>query len=1113
MVKTSEGFMQNAQANHSSATGHAALWHRLTRFNYRFFIRRLALAPVLAILLAPALIAQIVETGVITGVVHDDSGSVVDKAQVTLENSSTGLVTTTQTEPSGLFVSPPLAPGNYTVEFKAEGFRTTVEHIRLEVGQRVAANPVLRIGKASETVDVIETTPTLLDTETSTVTNLRTEEEVKDLPLNGRNFAELVGLGAGVVPAQTQIQNIPYTQQRGATSYAANGLRYQENRLLLDGIGDNENHNGLGIIIFPPIDAIQEFTEATNDADARYGRTDGATINVLYKSGTNQYHGTAFEFLRNAALDAKNYFDKSKPPFHMNEFGVTFGGPVFRGSSPKTFFFADYSGQRTSQGISNGKLSVPDYTVTDTGYDFSAYPANTIKNPTTGVSYPNNFIPFSDIRLGSSEPTVGENVLNFYQQYATPNVAGATTSGNFLYVPQKTLTEDAFDVKVDHRFRDGDNGFLRYSQSRDNMVVPGLLPNPLVGGTIVGPAQDPAHQVVLSETHVFSPTLVNTARFGWSRLFVNATNFDRGLNLPTQLGINGVERGDPNSDGLPVFNFVGYTGIGDNGNNPTQIGTNNYQWDDDVNIVRGRHSINTGVEFVRLQYNMFQTAFEHGSLTFSGAFTGNPFTDLLFGAPLSGSYAFPYGTQGFRQSNLGVYVQDNYKATSRLTLNLGLRYENFLGWPWTEVNNKEYQFLPSLSTTELFQVGAKGIPRGGVKGRNLNFAPRVGLAYRLLEKTVVHAGYGIYYGAPNVTNSSFLGNNDPAIDYWAFTNGGKTYGASNFIPLSNGFTHQPATDPANLPIGTPAYAADPNAKTPYSEQWHLSLQQQITPTTTLTIGYVGTYGLHQDGLVDINVNPDTPDSTKLGLNRPYPQFGSILQLQTRQISKYNALQITGERRARNVSFLASYTYSHALDNSSGSPGSVSDPYSLRYDYGNADTDLRHRLVGSATYNLPFHAEGRSKYVVEGWQLNGIVQIFGGLPFSVLTAPPEAGTSNRAELVPGQPFSVSHPGIGEWFNTAAFAVPAAGTWGNSGRNILHGPGTKDVDFSVFKNFRLAESRSLQIRGEFFNLFNTAQFNNPANTVGPKNFGTLTSAGSPQTFQRVSREIQLAAKFTF
>jgi hypothetical protein len=1084
---------------------------------------------VLAITLtAIALQAQIVETGNITGVVRDNTGATIAKAQVTLRSKATGLTSNTATDAQGLYVSPPLAPGNYSVEIEAPGFNKVVVRVRLEVGQRAAANVVLVVGKTTETVDVADSNTALLETETSTVSNLRTEDEVKDLPLNGRNFAELVGLGAGVVPAQTQIQNIPYTQQRGPTTYAANGLRFAENRVLLDGIGDNENHNGLGVIIFPPVDAIQEFTEATNDGDARYGRTDGATINVLYKSGTNKYHGDVFEFVRNSALDARNYFSATRAPLSLNEFGGTFGGPLFpKQKNPKTFFFADYSGQRLNQGISNGLLSVPNYNLKAVGgvqgYDFSAYETTpgtaNIKNPATKALYANNFIPLSDPNIN----TTGANVLNFYQKYATPNVAGATTAGNFLFVPTKTDTENAFDVKVDHRFRDSDNGFLRYSQSHGSLVIPGLLPNPLVGGTIVGPAQDPAYQAVLSETHVFSPTLINTARFGWSRLFVRATNFDSGLNLPTQLGINGVEvPGQSNSDGLPVLNFTGYTGIGDAGNSPTQIGTNNYQLDDNVNIVRGKHSIDAGVEFVRLQYNMFQTADEHGALTFGGAYTGNAFTDLLFGAPVSGTYAYQHGTQGFRQSDIGIYAQDNYKATNRLTLNLGLRYENFLGWPWTEANNKEYQFLPSLSTTQLFQVGTHGIPSSGVNAQNLNFAPRVGLAYRLLNKTVLHAGYGLYYGAPNVTNSSGLGNNDPAIDYWNFTNSGVAYSPTNqysannptgFVNLSNGFDHQEVTSPSSIAQGTPAYANDPNAKTPYSEQWHLNIQQQLTPTTTVTVAYVGTYGIHQDGLVDINVNPNTPTSTSLGKGRPYSQFGSIMQLQTRQISKYNALQITGERRAKNLSFLASYTYSHALDDSSGSPGSVSNPYNLRYDYGNADTNMPNRLIGSVTYNLPFHATGRYKPAIEGWQFNSIVQFYSGIPFSVVTSAPESGTANRAELVPGQPYSVSHRSIQDWFNTAAFAVPAAGTWGNSGRNILEGPDTKDVDFSIFKNFQLAEAKTLQIRSEFFNLFNTPLFNNPANTVGSKSLGTITSAASPQTFQRTPRSIQLAAKFNF
>jgi hypothetical protein len=335
----------------------------------RFFI-------LIALLAATAAVqAQIVETGTITGVVRDNSGAVIPKAQVTIRNKATGLANATATDSDGIYVSPPLDPGDYTVEFAAPGFGKVEEHVRLEVGQRAAADAVLTVGSAGTLTVTVEATNQLLESETSTVSNLRTEEAVKDLPLNGRNFAELVGLGAGVVPAQTQIVSIPYTQQRGPSSYAFNGLRYQENRLLLDGIGDNENHNGLAVVIFPPIDAVQEFSEETTDADARYGRGNAGTINLIYKSGTNRYHGEVFEFLRNSALDAKNYFDTAaKPGFRMNEFGATFGGPLFTRHDPKTFFFADYSGQRTRQGLTYVD-TVPDFKLTPTGYDFSAYSA------------------------------------------------------------------------------------------------------------------------------------------------------------------------------------------------------------------------------------------------------------------------------------------------------------------------------------------------------------------------------------------------------------------------------------------------------------------------------------------------------------------------------------------------------------------------------------------------------------------------------------------------------------------------------------------------------------------------------------------------------------------
>jgi hypothetical protein len=1084
-----------------------------------------------AIVMAGTMYAQIVETGVIIGTVKDNTGALIPNAPVTVRNIGTGLASKISTDAQGFYVSPPLNPGNYTVEIDVSGFGKVIENVRLEVGQRVAADATLTVGANAETVEV-QASGELLETETSSVSNLRSEEAVKDLPLNGRNFAELIGLGAGALPAEQQISSVPYTMQRGDTSFAFNGLRYQENRLLLDGIGDNDNHNGLAPEIFPPIEAIQEFSEDIADADARYGRGNGGTINLLFKSGTDKYHGDVFEFLRNSALNARNYFDTTaiKPPLRENQFGITFGGPVFyRQANPKTFFFADFAGSRLGQGQTS-ITSVPDVTITSAGYDFSAYlpkyaiaiPGTVTSANPTGSPYPGNIVPSTDSHI---DPT-GAKILSFYQQYSPAKnfLTGKTTVGNYLYTPLRIDDGNAFDVKVDHKFSERDAGFLRYSHSLDTVSQPGILPTPLVGAVICGPATNPANQAVLSETHIFSSNTVNTARYGWTRFFVNAENWDATKNWPTTLGIPGVEiAGNPNSDGLPVYGFSGFTSIGDAGNSPTQIGTNNYQWDDNVNLVRGKHSLDIGFELVRLEYNMFQTGAEHGSETFTGQYSLLPWSDLLFGAPATGSYSFPTEV-GLRQSDLSFYVQDNYKVSNKLTLNLGLRYENILGWPWTEVNNKEYDFVPSISTTALEQVGTNGVPRSGLSGNNLNFAPRVGLAYRFTNKTVFHGGYGIYYSAPNVTNSSGLSANVPVDDYWAFSNS-NTYGtATNSLPFvyaANGFTHTRVTSGSALQKGTPAFSQDPNARTPYSIQWHAAIEQQIPYSTVIKIAYVGTKGVHLDNLRDINAGPIAAAAaggpTSVAKNRPFPQFGIINDLETRQISNYDALQVTAERRGHGLNILASYTYSHALDESTGSAGSVTDPFNLRYDYGNSDEDIPNRFVASATYELPFKAKSTLGGFIQGWQLNTILQYYDGFPFTVASSAgngdgltPRAnfiGTSGNGSLPKGQRTHLA------WFNTADFKSAPQGTWGNSGRNILQGPGTKNIDFSVFKNTHLTESKILQLRLETFNLFNTPQFNNPASTAGTASAGIITSAGSEPVFQRLERQLQLAAKITF
>jgi hypothetical protein len=1085
---------------------------------------------------------QAVEKGTITGLVNDSSGAVVSGARISLYNIATDQTTETRTNGQGLFVSPPLDPGDYDIQIKAEGFKSLHQSVRLEVGQRVSSNVTLPIGNSSETVEVHDSA-VALQTESATIENLRTEEAVRDLPLNGRNFNELFSLGAGVIPTTSQNVSIPYTQQRGPSWFAINGSRYQENRTLVDGIGDNENHNSM-TAVFPPIDAIQEFSEETEDADARYGRGNGGTINVVIKSGTAQYHGDVFEFLRNTALDSRNYFAPgAKPALRQNEFGATFGGPLSwrKTTNPKTFFFADYAGKRLAQGETNLE-SVPVVTLTTAGggvqsADLKAYlptlkskvtaanPDPQIKNPVNGKVYL-DWASQTSTPILNTDPgwdTTGANILQFYEQYAQPNVTGATTANNYLYVPLLITNEDDFDVKIDRKFTEKDNGFIRYSEGRDIISQPGVLPPPLVGDVICGPASDPAHQAVLSETHVFSPTILNTARYGWTRFFVYAKNYDQGLNLPTTLNIPGVEiAGNSLSDGLPVMTFSGYTAIGDAGNSPTNIGTNNYQWDDDLTLIRGKHSLDLGFDLIRLEYNMFQTGAEHGSEAFATRYTGLAWSDLLFGAPTSGTYSFPSGV-GLRESDLSFYAQDNYKVNNKLTLNLGVHYENFLGWPWTEVNNKEYAFVPSISTTALEQVGTNGIPRSGLSGNNLNFAPRVGVAYKITNKTVFHAGYGIYYAAPDVGNSSTLSANVPVDNYWAFNNPAayvaNATSSSVFNYARNGYAHTQVTSGAGIPPNTPAYAVNPNDKTPYTEQWHAAIEQQIPFSTVLKFAYVGTKGTHLDNFRDINAGQlGVNGATTVSANRPYPGvFAQIFDLETEDESSYNALQVTAERRAHGLNFLASYTYSHALDEASSEGPTVLNPYNIRADYGNSDYNVPNRFVASANYQLPFKGSGRLGAVERGWQVNAIGQFFDGFPFSVTSSSGVGdGLTPRAQLLPGYGNGSLPKGqrtLSHWFNTAAFANPAAGTWGNSGRNILQGPGTKTVDFSLFKDTHLTESKILQLRAEVFNLANTPLFNNPGATVGSPAIGIISSATSDVTFQRTERQIQFAAKINF
>ncbi len=1064
-----------------------------------------------------------VDTGTLTGVIRDGSGAAVAKAKVSIINVGTAQRLDLAADVAGLYVSPPLRPGEYTIEVEAAGFEKAAKRVRLDVAQRVPVDFDLRIGALAQEVRVQDVVA-LLQTETSTLSNLRSEKTIKELPLNGRNFAQLIGLTAGVMPAQTQQSGSPIVSKRGVTAYSVNGMRWEENAFLVDGLNNAENHNGFGIMIFPPLDAIQEFRVETSVADAQFGRGGGGAINLTFKSGTKDFHGGMFEFLRNARLDAKNFFDRSDtpiPPYKQNQFGAFLGGRLFPWEKePKTFFFTDYEGTRVRQ-AQTYISSVP--TAAFRQGDFSAAPQR-IFDPLTQREAPGGgFVrdPFAGNQIPAGRiDAVGKNILGIYP---LPNL-GTGIANNFLLNPVRSTTGNSFDVKVDRTFSARDMAFLRYSLSRYELEEASFLGVPAVGNGpgVPGHNHQPVDQVVLSETHIFSPSKVNEIRLGFTRLDLRAFNQDYGRYVSSEIGVPGGNvPGDILTSGLTIFSIAGLRDLGDNGFSPAVLVSENYQFNENFSYIRGRHTIKVGGEFARRHYNAFQSSALRGSMSFSTAYSLNPAApqgtgigsaEALLGRPSSGVIRFLNGTRGFRRSEISFYVQDDLKLTNKLTLNLGLRYENYIHWPWTEVNNRMYQFVPE--TQELVRVGTGNVPGGsGINGDNNNFAPRFGLAYKLAAKTVFRGGYGFFYMAPQLEIANGLAGNPPEFVVSAFSN--SQFDFSGARPASRGFD-RPA---AGTVQGAALNAIDSQARTPYAQQWNASLQQQLPGSLALTVSYVGTLGTKLG--LKTNINQPVPGTTPIVGRRPFPRFDNIQCAQNRVNSTYHGLQAAAERRfATGLSFLLAYTYSHAIDLISGeltNAGSPMNVRNFRLDRGNADFDVRHRMVTSWTYELPFHGSGAVRQFVEGWQINGILSLFGGLPFSAGSATNtlNIGSGTRADRLRSGELPASQRTLQRWFDIDAFRAPGPQMFGNGGRNILRGPGTKQADMSIFKNFYFDRDRvrRLQFRAEFFNFTNTPQFNNPASSIGTAAAGTITSAGSAVTLQRMPRQIQFALKLHF
>ena len=1056
-----------------------------------------------------------VDAGTITGTVRDASGAVIPAANVTVESLGTGLKFEITTGAQGIYVSPPLRPQDYTVEVRVEGFDPAAKRFTLEVNQRAVVDFDLNLGAVTEVVEVVDVVP-LLQTESATLSNLRSEKTIKDLPLNGRNWAQLILLSAGTQPQDTMSQGSPITRKRGVSNASVNGSRGNDNNYLIEGVSNSGNHNGLGILIFPSIDAIQEFRNETSGADAQFGRGGGATVNLTYKSGTREFHGGVYEFLRNEQLDAKNFFDKPNeaiPPFKQNQYGAFLGGPVFPGAAEdKTFFFVNFEGQNVRQ-AQTLISSVPTDAFRQGDFSLSRFQ---IFDPTTQQNvdgafvrdpFPNNTVP------GGMIDPIGTNVLNIFP---LPNL-NSNESNNYLSNPVRSINGEKFDIKIDHIVSQSNNMFVRYSYSDDDLIEPSFLPAPAVGRGpgVPGPADQPVKQVVLSDTHLVSPTKINEFRVGWTRLDLRSFNPNFGKNVSDEIGIPGSNvAGDDLTSGLAIIRVGGFRDLGGNGFSPAVIVSDNYQFSDTFNIISGRHSIKFGGEFRRLRYNALQSNALRGDMRFNGNFTVNPSSrggtglggaDALLGKPINGFIRFINGTRGYRRKEIAFHLQDTYKVNDRLTLNLGVRYDNYLGWPWTEVADRQYNFIRELGTVA--QVGSGGVPwRSGHPGDNNNFSPRVGIAYKVTEKTVFRFGYGLYYSTGQLDTTRNLGANPPEFISSNFDNNQFDFAGAR--PASQGFDR-----PAQGVVAGTLRSIDLETVIPYTQQWNATIQQQVG-LMSFTIAYVGSKGTKLQGQTDIN--QPVPGTGPRGARRDFPAFGAIRQVQSRYDSNYHSLQLSAERRfANGLGFLTSYTWSKGIGNVDGQFGTPTDIRNIQRDRGPNGFNAPRRLVTSFMYELPFKANGGLNHVIGGWQVNGIVSLYDGFPLRV-TSP---NTLNCCTSYPDRIGDGRLPGneqtLQRFFDVDAFVRPGPQQFGNAGRNILFGPGTKNLDFSIFKEFFFSEDRRrrLQFRTEFFNLSNTPQFNNPNTNIGSAARGRISSAASTITLQRIPRHIQFGLKFYF
>jgi Carboxypeptidase regulatory-like domain len=1103
---------------------------------------------------------------VVTGTVADSQSLPLVGATVQFKAQSTGAIRVLTTNGSGLFSASALPPDDYELTVESAGFASVNQVLHLEVGEKLAIEIGLKLGAVKEGVRVNAAADVLRTTDAS-VGEVVERQSVQELPLNGRMLVDLVLTVPGVhvgFGAQTGETNPLYWRPGQRSAIVIGGSRPNANFFLLDGATNTDptfNTQNLS----PSPDAVMEFQVETSSYTADMGGAGGGQINIVTRAGTNQYHGTAYEFLRNGSMDATTFGSMGNNHLVQNNLGASFGGPLL-GRDKKSFFFLNYEGLRLVQADAQ-TLTVP--TTDEMKGDFSMSNAR-IFDPTTAVANPNydptkptgpNNFPYTRSQFPNNQ--IPLNRINsqleafLMQNLPMPNMTmgSGVDSNNYLDIRNERHSEDQGTVRVDHIFQNNHTVLGRYSVSAEH----GFSPSSGITSTTENlPGfgvnfDNLSQQAVATWNHVFSSTKLNTVSLAFSRLAMDRTSQNDGVNdFVTQLGIQGVAFGGRGAWGAPWFAAQGYTGIGD-----TFAATPMHAWDTTAELrdtfawQRGQHNVKFGGDFRRYIWPMWGFFQNRGYYQYTNGYTtefgyndgsGSGMASLLLSLPAVKQRQAGVPQMNLRNWGWDAFAEDSWQVTSTTTVNIGLRYEYTS--PLYDRGNTNSNLIFKNGLPEIFIGGEQGYPRGLMYSNKHNFAPRIGIAKNLPGAGLVfRAAYGIFFTPVDENTWCNQRHNVPYV----FP---ETQQADNFTPPATLFSSglnfgTPVLGNGSLKPTTVSFTAfDPNAPAQYVQQWNTQLEKSFNGNTSLAVGYLGARGFHLQRAHLINNAPAGPGP--IGPRRPFPTIsfvngtvltpssdpGAIIQSQTLPVSTINRLEDTAQswydaayvnvrrRYSHGLSFLANYTFAKTLTNApdfrspmdeSAIPQNNND---LAAEKG-PGCDVRHRFALSSVFDIPAYASYTwTRMITEHWHFSTIYQAQSGMPLTISVFGDTANSGTvlgenpiRANVT-GQPlFGAGTRTAKDWFNPAAFSTPAAYTFGDVGRNSVYGPPMQTLDFALARTFRLTERASLQFRGEAFNALNKVNFGTPNRYVNTPQFGTITMAMTP------GREIQLSARLSF